>query len=64
MSVTKKDRLNHELKWNRKAMEYVNEQPEDGIEEVNAKVYARKAIGECIERLEKKIKDLELKGLE
>jgi hypothetical protein len=45
-------------------MEYVNENPADGIEEVNAKVYARKAIGECIERLGKKIKDLELKGLE
>ena len=62
--MAKKDRLNHELKWYRKAMEYVNENPADGIEEVNAKVYARKAIGECIERLEKKIKDLELKGLE
>ena len=52
--MNKKDRLDHELKWYRKAMEYVNEKPADGIEEVNAKVYARKAIGECIERLEKK----------
>lgn len=53
--MTKKDRLNHELKWYRKAMEYVNEQPADGLEEVNAKVYARKAIGECIERMEKEL---------
>ena len=36
-------------------MEYVNENPADGIEEVNAKVYARKAIGECIERLEREL---------
>lgn len=53
--MTKKDRLDHELEWYRKAMEYVNEQRADGIEEVNAKVYARKAIGECIERMGKEL---------
>ena len=53
--MAKKERLNHELKWYRKAMEYVNGNPADGIEEVNAKVYARKAIGECIERMEKEL---------